>query len=70
MRSPRTSPTCAFTTATAAGAGNYSQSELAEWAERIGKWASTIDVFAYFNNDWEEFAPRYALALARLLGLR
>jgi uncharacterized protein YecE (DUF72 family) len=50
--------------------GNYSQSELAEWAERIGEWSNTVDVFAYFNNDWEAFAPRNALALARLLGLR
>ena len=49
--------------------GNYSQSELAEWAERIAGWPPEVDVFAYFNNDWEEFAPRNALALRRMLGL-
>lgn len=50
--------------------GNYSKSELAEWAPRIAEWAQERDVYAYFNNDWEEFAPRNALTLARLLGLR
>lgn len=50
--------------------GNYSQAELAEWAPQIAAWAQTLDVYAYFNNDREEFAPRNARALARLLGLR
>jgi uncharacterized protein YecE (DUF72 family) len=50
--------------------GNYSKSELEEWAARIAEWAPTLDVFAYFNNDWEEFAPRNARSLARMLGLR
>ncbi len=50
--------------------GNYSQSELAEWAERIGEWATTLDVFAEVNNDWEELAPSNALVLKRLLDLR
>ncbi len=49
--------------------GNYSQSELEEWAQRIAPWARTMDVFAYFNNDWEAFAPRNALQLRRLLAL-
>lgn len=47
--------------------GNYSQSELAAWAERIASWPPEVDVFAYFNNDWEAFAPRNALALRRRL---
>jgi uncharacterized protein YecE (DUF72 family) len=50
--------------------GNYSQSELAEWAERIASWPPEVDVFAYFNNDWEQFAPRNALALRRMLGVQ
>jgi uncharacterized protein YecE (DUF72 family) len=50
--------------------GNYSQSELAEWAERIASWPAEVDVFAYFNNDWEEFAPRNARALRRMLGVQ
>jgi uncharacterized protein YecE (DUF72 family) len=48
--------------------GNYSDGELDEWAERIGAWGERGDVFAYFNNDWEGFAPRNALALKSRLG--
>jgi uncharacterized protein YecE (DUF72 family) len=47
--------------------GNYSPGEIEEWAARIARWRRRIDVYAYFNNDWEEFAPRNALALRRLL---
>ena len=47
--------------------GNYSQTEIAEWAQRIAAWADAVDdVFVYFNNDWEEFAPGNALSLASL----
>jgi uncharacterized protein YecE (DUF72 family) len=49
--------------------GNYSDSELDEWAERLHKWSQRVDVFAYFNNDWEEFAPRNARGIMRRLGL-
>jgi uncharacterized protein YecE (DUF72 family) len=49
--------------------GNYSVSELREWAGRIAAWRDDgIDVWAYFNNDWEVFAPRNAVTLRRLLG--
>ena len=48
--------------------GNYSRRELEEWAERLRGWSATHEVFAYFNNDWEGFAPRNGLQLARLLG--
>jgi uncharacterized protein YecE (DUF72 family) len=51
-------------------AGNYSESELAEWAERIRGWGERGDVYAYFNNDWEGFAPRNARRLQNLLGER
>ena len=44
--------------------GNYSDSELATWRRRIAAWRSRADVHAYFNNDWEAFAPRNALTLA------
>jgi uncharacterized protein YecE (DUF72 family) len=48
--------------------GNYSRSELEEWAERIRGWQRRgIDAFVYFNNDWEAFAPRNAKLLKRLL---
>jgi len=43
--------------------GNYSSAELETWARRIAQWRRRVEVFAYFNNDWEGFAPRNALAL-------
>jgi uncharacterized protein YecE (DUF72 family) len=49
--------------------GNYSDSELDEWAERIRGWGDRGDVFAYLNNDREGFAPRNALGLKERLGL-
>jgi uncharacterized protein YecE (DUF72 family) len=47
--------------------GNYSESELREWAARIGDLRSQVSVLAYFNNDWEAFAVRNGLRLKRLL---
>jgi uncharacterized protein YecE (DUF72 family) len=47
--------------------GNYSEAELRVWAERIRAWSERVDVYAYFNNDWEVFAPRNALRLRALL---
>jgi uncharacterized protein YecE (DUF72 family) len=47
--------------------GNYSEAELREWADRLRAWAADVDVYAYFNNDWEGFAPRNALRLRALL---
>jgi uncharacterized protein YecE (DUF72 family) len=49
--------------------GNYSESELEEWADRVRSWAARVDVFAYFNNDWEGFAVKNGLRLKQLLGL-
>jgi uncharacterized protein YecE (DUF72 family) len=47
--------------------GNYGPSELDAWARRIR--ALRGDVLAYFNNDWEAFAPRNAEGvLSRLRG--
>ena len=46
--------------------GNYSETELREWAERIRSWP-VEECFLYFNNDWEGFAPRNALRLRTLL---
>jgi len=45
--------------------GNYSESELEEWARRLEGWS--VDVYAYFNNDWEGFAPKNALWLKQRL---
>jgi len=47
--------------------GNYSEAELRDWAQRLLGWP-VRQAFAYFNNDWEGFAPRNALRLRELLG--
>jgi uncharacterized protein YecE (DUF72 family) len=47
--------------------GNYSDAELADWACTLRRWACRGNVYAYFNNDWEGFAPRNAATLQRLL---
>jgi uncharacterized protein YecE (DUF72 family) len=47
--------------------GNYSDSELETWRRRILAWRRRVEVFVYFNNDWEEFAIRNALWMARRL---
>jgi uncharacterized protein YecE (DUF72 family) len=43
--------------------GNYTEEELERWACRIEEWRERIDVYSYFNNDWEGFALRNALWL-------
>ena len=35
------------------------------WRRRIAAWRRKTDVFAYFNNDWEGFAPKNAQELSR-----
>ena len=47
--------------------GNYSKSELEEWKRRIAAWRSQVDVYAYFNNDWQGYAVENALWLKRRL---
>lgn len=47
--------------------GNYSESELEEWARRFEEWRFDREIYAYFNNDWELFAVRNALWLKRRL---
>jgi uncharacterized protein YecE (DUF72 family) len=47
--------------------GNYSGREIETWARRIAQWRRRVEVFAYFNNDWEGFAVENALALKRRL---
>jgi uncharacterized protein YecE (DUF72 family) len=43
--------------------GNYSATEIATWARRIAQWLRAGDVYAYFNNDWNGFAPANAASL-------
>ena len=47
--------------------GNYSETELEEWARRIEAWRRELDVYAYFNNDWEGFAVENGHWLRRRL---
>lgn len=47
--------------------GNYSRTELDEWADRIAGWSRRRTVFAYFNNDWRGFAVDNAIYLKRKL---
>ncbi len=49
--------------------GNYSETELTEWAERIDDWRRRVKVYAYFNNDWRGFAVQNGLKLRKLLGV-
>jgi uncharacterized protein YecE (DUF72 family) len=37
------------------------------WSSRVRALAREADVFAYFNNDWEVFAPRNARRLRGLV---
>jgi uncharacterized protein YecE (DUF72 family) len=47
--------------------GNYSETELREWAARIAELRERVEVLAYFNNDWEALAVRNGQRLRRLL---
>jgi len=48
---------------------NYSERELEEWAQRIERWATRVDVYAYFNNDRNGYAVRNGLWLKKRLGV-
>jgi uncharacterized protein YecE (DUF72 family) len=46
----------------------YSAEELAEWVEKLGRLSSEADeVYALFNNNRDDFAPRSAMLLRGLL---
>jgi uncharacterized protein YecE (DUF72 family) len=47
--------------------GNYSDSEIREWAERVTAWSKERAVFAYFNNDWNAYAIGNARLLTKLV---
>jgi len=50
--------------------GNYSDRELDEWAQTIRRWRRSVEIFAYFNNDWNAYAVENAKCLRRLLVAR
>jgi uncharacterized protein YecE (DUF72 family) len=46
----------------------YSAEELEEWVERLGRLSNEADeVYAMFNNNRDDFAPRSATILRGLL---
>jgi uncharacterized protein YecE (DUF72 family) len=45
--------------------GNYSETELDEWAQRIAEWRRRAEILVYFNNDWCGFAVENGLSLMR-----
>jgi uncharacterized protein YecE (DUF72 family) len=47
--------------------GNYSETELQEWADRLSGVRREAEIYAYFNNDWEGFAVANALRLRALM---
>ena len=49
--------------------GNYSESELETWAKRLDGWRCDVEVFVYFNNDWEGFAVNNGLWMRKRLGV-
>lgn len=49
--------------------GGFTRPELRKWARQIEALGSGgKEVYVYFNNDWEGFAIRDAVALMRLIG--
>jgi uncharacterized protein YecE (DUF72 family) len=49
--------------------GNYSKTELEEWAQRFEEWRRDVAIYAYFNNDWEGFAIRNGTWMKKRLGV-
>jgi len=51
-------------------ASGYSPKALDEWAARVSGWATTKDVFVYFDNDAKGYAPHDAMQLIKRLKKR
>ena len=50
--------------------GNFTPTQLREWAGHLRTVVDRgLDVYVYFNNDWQGFAIRNALELRQLLGV-
>jgi uncharacterized protein YecE (DUF72 family) len=47
--------------------GNYSERELEAWAGAIRAWRKQVEVFVYFNNDWNGYAVANGISLKELL---
>jgi uncharacterized protein YecE (DUF72 family) len=48
--------------------GNFTPSQLEEWAGRVRGWLTDGDVYAYFNDDWGAHAIHEALRLRQFVG--
>ena len=46
---------------------NYSQEELADWVHRLQPHLAGRSLYAFFNNDYEAFAPRNAIVFLQML---
>src|SRR5215212_4675916 len=49
--------------------GSYSDEALQKWAATCTEWIKTMDIFVYFDNDENAFAPFNALTLKKLMNL-
>jgi uncharacterized protein YecE (DUF72 family) len=49
--------------------GNYSQTELETWKRRLTQWRRKVEIYMYFNNDWEGFAVKNGLWMRRALNV-
>ncbi len=48
--------------------GHYTTQELAKWATKLVDWETQgIEIYCYFNNDWEGYAVNNALELKKLV---
>jgi uncharacterized protein YecE (DUF72 family) len=47
--------------------GNYSRTEIVEWAQTLASWRRRRPVFAYFNNDWNAYAINNSRLLTKLV---
>jgi uncharacterized protein YecE (DUF72 family) len=48
--------------------GSYSKELLEKWAERFGEWLEEgKEIYCYFNNDYEAYAPKNAATLLQMI---
>lgn len=51
--------------------GSYSDAQLAAWARQLDEWAQHLRaVYVYFDNDQAGYAPKNALRLKDILGIK